>query len=42
MLLESLLADRQVNATRWQPLEYAHPADRFQAEAEGVPEEYDR
>lgn len=34
--------DRTLNATKWQPWELVHPADRFQARAEGVPIAYDR
>lgn len=34
--------DATINATRWQPIELVHPADRFQFAAEGVPGSYDR
>ena len=40
--IDDAALDATINATRWQPLELVHPADRFQFMAEGVPEQYDR
>ena len=40
--IDDAALDATINATRWQPLNLMHPADRFQFEAEGVPAEYDR
>ena len=32
--------DATINASRWQPLEFVHPADKFQFTAEGVPADF--
>ena len=39
--IDNAALDATIAATRWQPVELLHPADRFQFEAEGVPAEYD-
>jgi arylsulfatase A-like enzyme len=39
--LDQAQLNATINATRWQPWANLHPADRYQATSEGVPEQED-